>query len=259
MGPRQAQSIRAVFGAVLWNSGIIHDAMACASFLKFKQADGSGIVHTRVLSEINRGADNSAAVPDADGCPEIIADDPDGTSKTQNTQSVIMRKKTKSPAKTSQQKHQRHSVEVTCAARYLKENPEMQIDCFEIKSVIRKELETTETEDHATGNAANREEATTETEPEDQLPAAMMALEIVWNYVKTSCDEALFRDAINPSGGGAAPTAVDPAKSTPVKMRKERRNPRTTAMDVSTKSNKKERPRQVYTIGRSFLLGEFVE
>ncbi|XP_011290756.1 E3 ubiquitin-protein ligase highwire [Musca domestica] len=35
MPPSFAESIRAVFAAFLWHEGIVHDAMACASFLKF--------------------------------------------------------------------------------------------------------------------------------------------------------------------------------------------------------------------------------
>lgn len=30
-----AESLRAVFAAFLWHEGIVHDAMTCASFLKF--------------------------------------------------------------------------------------------------------------------------------------------------------------------------------------------------------------------------------
>lgn len=35
MSPSVAECLRAVFGAFLWHEGIVHDAMACASFLKF--------------------------------------------------------------------------------------------------------------------------------------------------------------------------------------------------------------------------------
>ncbi|XP_074033015.1 MYC binding protein highwire isoform X2 [Leptinotarsa decemlineata] len=35
MSPSVAESLRAVFAAFLWHEGIVHDAMACASFLKF--------------------------------------------------------------------------------------------------------------------------------------------------------------------------------------------------------------------------------
>src|SRR6185369_9103585 len=37
IGPGQAQGLRAVFGAVLWHAGIIHDAMACSAYLRFKK------------------------------------------------------------------------------------------------------------------------------------------------------------------------------------------------------------------------------
>ncbi|XP_014287849.1 E3 ubiquitin-protein ligase MYCBP2 isoform X3 [Halyomorpha halys] len=35
MSPSVAESIRATFAALLWHEGLVHDAMACASFLKF--------------------------------------------------------------------------------------------------------------------------------------------------------------------------------------------------------------------------------
>ena len=35
MSPSLAQCVRAVFAAFMWHEGIVHDAMACASFLKF--------------------------------------------------------------------------------------------------------------------------------------------------------------------------------------------------------------------------------
>ncbi|XP_050301011.1 E3 ubiquitin-protein ligase MYCBP2 isoform X2 [Anthonomus grandis grandis] len=35
MSPSVAEALRAVFAAFLWHEGIVHDAMACASFLKF--------------------------------------------------------------------------------------------------------------------------------------------------------------------------------------------------------------------------------
>lgn len=37
LSPSVAEALRAVFGAFLWHEGIVHDAMACASFLKFNQ------------------------------------------------------------------------------------------------------------------------------------------------------------------------------------------------------------------------------
>lgn len=35
LSPSVAECLRAVFAAFMWHEGIVHDAMACASFLKF--------------------------------------------------------------------------------------------------------------------------------------------------------------------------------------------------------------------------------
>lgn len=35
MSPSMSESLRAIFAAFLWHEGLVHDAMACASFLKF--------------------------------------------------------------------------------------------------------------------------------------------------------------------------------------------------------------------------------
>lgn len=35
LSPAAAECLRTVFAAFMWHEGIVHDAMACASFLKF--------------------------------------------------------------------------------------------------------------------------------------------------------------------------------------------------------------------------------
>lgn len=35
LSPAIAETLRAVFAAFVWHEGLVHDAMACASFLKF--------------------------------------------------------------------------------------------------------------------------------------------------------------------------------------------------------------------------------
>ncbi|XP_030378381.1 E3 ubiquitin-protein ligase highwire [Scaptodrosophila lebanonensis] len=50
MPPSFAESIRAVFAAFLWHEGVVHDAMACASFLKFHPSlpkEGATVVTRR--------------------------------------------------------------------------------------------------------------------------------------------------------------------------------------------------------------------
>ncbi|XP_037938854.1 E3 ubiquitin-protein ligase highwire [Teleopsis dalmanni] len=54
MPPSLAESIRAVFAAFLWHEGIVHDAMACASFLKFHPSlpkEGATVVTRRDNSD----------------------------------------------------------------------------------------------------------------------------------------------------------------------------------------------------------------
>ena len=49
MSPSVAESIRSVFAAFIWHAGVVQDAMACASFLKFNTEltkQGSGITHS---------------------------------------------------------------------------------------------------------------------------------------------------------------------------------------------------------------------
>lgn len=56
MSPSVAESLRAIFSAFLWQEGIVHDAMACASFLKFHPTlpkQGAIVVTRRIASPIS--------------------------------------------------------------------------------------------------------------------------------------------------------------------------------------------------------------
>lgn len=56
MSPSVAESLRAIFSAFLWQEGIVHDAMACASFLKFHPSlpkQGALVVTRKVSSPVN--------------------------------------------------------------------------------------------------------------------------------------------------------------------------------------------------------------
>ncbi|VVC32964.1 Zinc finger, RING-type,Zinc finger, RING/FYVE/PHD-type,APC10/DOC domain,Galactose-binding [Cinara cedri] len=55
MSPSMAESLRATFAAFLWHEGIVHDAMACASFLKFYPSlPKHGAVVTKRMTERNK-------------------------------------------------------------------------------------------------------------------------------------------------------------------------------------------------------------
>ena len=44
MSPSVAESIHSVFATFIWHAGVVQDAMACASFLKFNSgADQAGL------------------------------------------------------------------------------------------------------------------------------------------------------------------------------------------------------------------------
>lgn len=83
-----AESLRAVFAAFLWHEGVVHDAMACASFLKFHPT-----LPKQGLSEGNRQ-----------------------TPLTENARQ-------KSEMTKEERARQRHSVEVTNDGNYLHIQP----------------------------------------------------------------------------------------------------------------------------------------
>ncbi|CAG4984339.1 unnamed protein product, partial [Parnassius apollo] len=61
LSPAQAECLRAIFAALLWHEGIVHDAIACAAFLKFHpQLPKQG---ARVLTRDNENLDNADIEP----------------------------------------------------------------------------------------------------------------------------------------------------------------------------------------------------
>ena len=64
MSPTLAECLRAVFAAFVWHEGIVHDAMACASFLKFHP----------VLTKEQRS--NAVRLPTLGGNASPSSDDP---------------------------------------------------------------------------------------------------------------------------------------------------------------------------------------
>ncbi|KAK6627348.1 hypothetical protein RUM44_009825 [Polyplax serrata] len=56
MSPSEAETLRCIFAAFLWQEGIVHDAMACASFLKFHPTlpkEGAPVVTRKMISPLN--------------------------------------------------------------------------------------------------------------------------------------------------------------------------------------------------------------
>jgi RCR-type E3 ubiquitin transferase len=59
IAPSVAECLRAVFAAFLWHEGLVHDAMACASFLKFHPGlpKQGALVITRQPSSVTSNLD----------------------------------------------------------------------------------------------------------------------------------------------------------------------------------------------------------
>lgn len=264
IGPGQAQSLRAVFGAVLWHAGIIHDAMACASYLRFHKPYSSGKDSTSASAD---QADRKFSFPAEDRSPlqklvttsiftrETPLTEKSETDKTTrdttSTEKVVMRKKSDSPAKG---KHQRHSVEVTSAAWYLKGNPDLRLEPFGLK--LESEDVNPE-QDEAMGSSLStilstpKKKLETELDlpQESDIPPAVTILEKIWAYVKRSCVDSLNSD-------DAANSATLEFRSS-VKLRRDIRRYGKSQSSTSAAEHRKPRkdqPRHLHTMGRSFLL-----
>lgn len=208
IGPGQAHSLRAVFGAILSHSEIIHDAMASASYLRFitKETDGGRSDAEGVevsSSEVDEGV---TVVGKGDEENEESAGGGGGSDRQQDanldnkslevTTAVVMRKKHGSPAKS---KCWRHSLEVTTPSRYLRDNPNIKLAPLDSSPVVSEP------------NIINNQNPTITPEkpviPEpvenkglsdsnEQLPFAMIALGEIWKYVKSSCVDFIVHERV---------------------------------------------------------------
>ena len=85
LSPSIAETIRAVFAAFLWHEGLVHDAIACASFLKF---------HPSILK-----------------------------NNVYNYDSIVIDKSRESVLTKEEKIQQRHSVEIANTSNYLNARP----------------------------------------------------------------------------------------------------------------------------------------
>lgn len=267
IGPGQAQSLRAVFGAVLWHAGIIHDAMACASYLRFNKQyswkepvpfnaeDQHLIVSTDIIliskqnlpPELPRSSIQTKKEPEAP-TKEI----------TSGTEKVVMRKKSDSPAKG---KHQRHSVEVTSAAWYLKGNPDLQLEPLGLKLDDDRNdgnVEHVETSGNSLSTVLSTPKKKIDTEfpisdEASAIPPAVTLLEKIWAFVKRSCVDSLTTEDVTLTGN------LDLRSS--VKLRRDNRRygkNHSGGGSGEHRKSRKEQPRHLHTMGRSFLLGKCI-
>lgn len=162
MSPSVAECLRAVFAAFLWHEGIVHDAMACASFLKFHPSlpkQGALVVTRQTVLQSN--------------------------DKQQQEQKV----------------RQRHSVEVTNAGNYLHIQPST-LEALtrsaanananrsrkKQENVIKEEIQ---------GN--NKLSSLPEFHTVAVLPPALKSLVFLWEELRTNCLQTIEQQLILPS------------------------------------------------------------
>ncbi|XP_053950715.1 E3 ubiquitin-protein ligase highwire-like [Anastrepha ludens] len=175
MPPSLAESIRAVFAAFLWHEGLVHDAMACASFLKFHPSlpkEGATVVTRRDSKD----------------------------SRLQLSR--------------EQKAQQRHSVEVANAGTYLNIRPStLETLTKSGNSSLnnrkhRKNLATSS----GTGNGEESEGGEKQklhTLPEvvTVLPPALRCLVYLWEQVCTNCVQVMQSNIVErEKAGGGTPT-----------------------------------------------------
>lgn len=162
ISPSVAECLRAVFAAFLWHEGIVHDAMACASFLKFHPSlpKQGALVVTR--------------------------------------QTVVQ---SGDKQKQEEKARQRHSVEVTNAGNYLHIQPST-LETLTRSAAnananrSRKKQETTIKEEvQANGKLGSLPEFHTVA----ILPPALKSLVFLWEELSTSCLQTIEHESVLPS------------------------------------------------------------
>lgn len=164
MSPSVAESLRAVFAAFLWHEGIVHDAMACASFLKF---------HPSLPKQ-------GALVVTRHGHPEHLVD---------KRQQELTRE---------ERARQRHSVEVSTAGTYLHIQP----STLETLTRSAANASANRARNRKPQEGVIKEEAEGY-QTISVLPPALKSLVYLWEELSSSCLQAIMQQAAlsSPSHG----------------------------------------------------------
>lgn len=183
MPPSFAESIRAVFAAFLWHEGIVHDAMACASFLKF---------HPNLPKE---GATVITRRDHNDGKQQL--------SKEQKAQ-------------------QRHSVEVANAGTYLNIRPSTletltKSGNFSVNNRKYRKGQSTEHPD----DLSDKQKLHSLPEVVTVLPPALRSLVYLWEHICTNCVHIVQSNSLSQERFHSRESTADSSKEKPSAKDKE--------------------------------------
>ncbi|XP_015122961.1 E3 ubiquitin-protein ligase MYCBP2 isoform X2 [Diachasma alloeum] len=163
ISPSVAECLRAVFAAFLWHEGIVHDAMACASFLKFHPTlpKNGALVVTRQ--------------------PVIQAND----KKEQLTK--------------EQRARQRHSVEVTNAGSYLHIQPSTLETLTRSAAGANANRNRKKQDSSIKEKISDKLIALPECHTVAILPPALKSLVFLWEELSSNCLQAIEQQTVLPS------------------------------------------------------------
>ncbi|XP_063987126.1 E3 ubiquitin-protein ligase MYCBP2 isoform X2 [Diachasmimorpha longicaudata] len=163
ISPSVAECLRAVFAAFLWHEGIVHDAMACASFLKFHPTlpKNGALVVTRH--------------------PVIQASD----KKEELTK--------------EQRARQRHSVEVTNAGSYLHIQPSTLETLTRSAAGANANRSRKKQDSSIKEEISDKLIALPECHTVAILPPALKSLVFLWEELSSNCLQAIEQQTVLPS------------------------------------------------------------
>lgn len=202
IGPGQAQSLRAVFGAILSHSEIIHDAMACASYLRFitkefggGKRDFEGMDLPTTVSDLEESATTLSETT-----PEGREDLARQASSDKQQSPVVLRKKQGGGSSPARSKCWRHSLEVTTPSRYLRDSSNIKLTPLDASPVRGKANEVNPSSAGKSAHSDQDEDDKIQAESNEQLqlPFAMIALGEIWKYAKSSCSELILHERASP-------------------------------------------------------------
>ena len=137
---------------------------------------------------------------------------------------------------------QRYSVEVTSAAMLLKGNPDLNLE-----PLFASHKSQPQKQDQSQSATSDKVKAMTCSDDSEEFPI-VVALQKIWNYIKRTCTESTLREA--------SENSLDNLTKKNPKFKKERKVSR--GVTDQNLRPRKERPKELQSVGRSFLLGKFV-
>ncbi|KAJ8666980.1 hypothetical protein QAD02_008642 [Eretmocerus hayati] len=185
MSPSVAECLRAVFAAFLWHEGVVHDAMACASFLKFHPglAKQGGYL-TASASQRQTPMSNNCTGTASSG--EVV-------------QQFIVQRRRPAEMTREERARQRHSVEVTNDGGYLHIQPSTLESLTRSAANANANRARKRQDSSGKDDSGNKLSALPEFSTVAALPPALKSLVFLWEELSSSTLHAIEQQTLLPS------------------------------------------------------------